>query len=457
MVSRPKQLVKVQTIIELIKVLNSAFNTTNLQHFAIIIDSIFGISNSVTTLSVSRYSTLSYRTVQRFYALKNVNWLLINLLLFKHFVYKKDKKYLFAADETVKAKAGKQTHGIGLFYSSMQKRVIKSISFLVICIIDIEKRKSYILACKQLIVSNLEKQRGSDITVEKSSKKATPQAKGRPKGSKNKPKVESESTSYQVLKTLLNIVQSELRRFLPNLNCFYIALDGFYGHEGYVLLAVEQGLNIISKFKTNAHLILPFQGTQSGKGRPKTLGSKVNLDKIDEKFYLNTIKEENSNVSTKVYQLEVFTPKISGKKINVVVLIHTHLTTKRVGRSVLFSSDLTLDAATIIDYYSLRFQIEFDFRDAKQFYGLADFKNYKETQLTNAVNIAFNMTVIGKVVLENYKHKLNCPTMGIIDLKATFRVEKYAKLLLNSTENDPDEFLNSPLFLKIARLEAIHI
>jgi putative transposase len=457
MVSRPKQLVKVLAIIELLKVLDSQFNTTNLQHFAIIIDSILGISNSVTTLSVSRYSALSYRTVQRFYALKNVNWLLINLLLFKHFVYKKDKKYLFAADETVKAKAGKQSHGIGLFYSSLQKRVIKSISFLVICIIDIEKRKSYILACKQLIVTNLEKQRTIDDTVKKSTKKAIPKAKGRPKGSQNKPKVESESTSYQVLKTLLSLLKSELKSFLPDLNCFHIALDGFYGHEAYVLLAIDQGLNIISKFKTNAHLILPYQGHQSGKGRPKTLGDKVNLDKIDEKFYLKTIKEEDSNVSTKVYQFEAFTPKICGRKINVVVLVHTHLTTKRVCRSVLFSSDLTLDAETIIDYYSLRFQIEFDFRDAKQFYGLADFKNYKETQLTNAVNIAFNMTVIGKLVLEKYKNKLNCPTMGIIDLKATFRVEKYAKLLLNSTENDPNDFLNSPLFLKIARLEAIHI
>lgn len=457
MVSRPKQHVKVQTIIELLKVLSSQFNATNLQHFAIIIDSIFGISNSVTTLSVSRYSTLSYRTVQRFYALKNVNWLVINLLLLKYFVYRKDKKYLLAADETVKGKAGKQTYGIGLFYSSIQKQVIKAISFLAICIIDVDEKKSYILACKQLIVSNLQKQKKRHTNTIESTEKALPKSKGRPKGSKNKPKVESESTSYQVLKSLLILVQSELKVFLPDLNCFHIALDGLYGHEAYLLLAIEQKLNIISKFKTNAHLIIPFEGKQAGIGRPKTLGDKVNLDKIDERFYVKTIKDDDSNVSTKVYQLEAFTPKISGKKLNVVVLIHTHLITKRVCRNVLFSNDLTLNSETIIKYYSLRFQIEFDFRDAKQFYGLADFKNYKETQLTNAVNMAFSMTVIGKLVLEKYKIKLKCPSMGIIDLKATFRAEKYANILLNSNENDPKDFLNSPLFLEIARLEAIHI
>jgi putative transposase len=109
-------------ITELLNVLSGQFSATNLQHFAIVIDSILGISNSVTTLSVARYSSLSYRTVQRFYALKDVNWLLVTLFLFKHFIYQKGKSYLFAADETVKGKAGKQTHGLGRFYSGMPNR-----------------------------------------------------------------------------------------------------------------------------------------------------------------------------------------------------------------------------------------------------------------------------------------------------------------------------------------------
>ena len=43
------------------------YNRIGDSNFAIVIDSILGISNSVTTLSVARYSSLSYRTVQRFY------------------------------------------------------------------------------------------------------------------------------------------------------------------------------------------------------------------------------------------------------------------------------------------------------------------------------------------------------------------------------------------------------
>ena len=446
-----------QIITELLNVLSGQFSATNLQHFAIIIDSILGISNSVTTLSVARYSSLSYRTIQRFYALKDVNWLSVTLFLFKHFIYQKGKSYLFAADETVKGKAGKQTHGLGRFYSSVAKQVIRSVSFLAVSIIDIEKEKSYLLGCKQLIINNLGKAIINPEKKSKSKKKTKDKPKGRPKGSKNKVKTEPKSTSYQVLKTLLDLVQSQLKIFLPELNCFHIVLDGFYGHEDYLLLASKNGLNIISKFKVNAHLILPYQGEQLGQGRPKTLGDKVNLDSINEQYYISTIQENDSNVSTKVYQFEAFTPKMAGLKLNIVVMVHTHLITKKVSRNVLFTNDSTLEALKIIKYYSLRFQIEFDFRDAKQFYGLSDFKNYKETQVTNAVNIAFVMTVIGKLVLEKYKIKLDCPNMGIIDLKTVFRTQKCAEILLNNNKIDPDEFLSSPQFLKIARLEAIHI
>ena len=183
----------------------------------------------------------------------------------------------------------------------------------------------------------------------------------------------------------------------------------------------------------------------------------MNLDNLDERFYISTIQDKDSNVSTKVYQFEAFTPKMSGLKLNIVVMVHTHLVTKKVSRNVLFTNDSTLEALKIIKYYSLRFQIEFDFRDAKQFYGLSDFKNYKETRVTNAVNIAFVMTVIGKLVLEKYKIKLDSPNMGIIDLKTVFRTQKCAEILLNNNKIDPNEFLSSPQFLKIARLEAIHI
>jgi hypothetical protein len=76
----------------------------------------------------------------------------------------------------------------------------------------------------------------------------------------------------------------------------------------------------------------------------------------------------------------------------------------------------------------------------RQFYGLSDFKNYKQTQLTNAVNLSFIMTLLGKLILEKYKMKYNCPAMGISDLKTIFKVQKHAQIFFNYNKTDPDDF-----------------
>ncbi len=60
------------------------------------------------------------------------------------------------------------------------------------------------------------------------------------------------------------------------------------------------------------------------------------------------------------------------------------------GLSFLFSSDLDLAFDKLIDYYRLRFQIEFNFRDAKQFWGLEDFMNINQTPVYNSANLAIN-------------------------------------------------------------------
>ena len=54
--------------------------------------------------------------------------------------------------------------------------------------------------------------------------------------------------------------------------------------------------------------------------------------------------------------------------LNVVLVVKTNLRSHPRGHVVLFSTDLTLSAPQLVDYYSLRFQIEFNFRDAKQYW-----------------------------------------------------------------------------------------
>lgn len=126
------KLKKVLLVTQILTILNEKLNTTNLRNFGIIVESILGISDRVTMQSISRMSSLSYRTIQRFYALKEIDWKSIQLLIFIHFFHNKEHTYLLAADETVEKKAGKQTHGHNKFYSSLYQKVISLVSFLAI-------------------------------------------------------------------------------------------------------------------------------------------------------------------------------------------------------------------------------------------------------------------------------------------------------------------------------------
>jgi len=88
--------------------------------------------------------------------------------------------------------------------------------------------------------------------------------------------------------------------------------------------------------------------------------------------------------------------------LNVVIITKTNLKTGAFANVNLFSSDLELYYEKIIDYYSLRFQIEFNFRDAKQFWGLEDFMNIKEVPLTNALNLSLFMVNLSQVLLLDF-------------------------------------------------------
>lgn len=59
-------------------------------------------------------------------------------------------------------------------------------------------------------------------------------------------------------------------------------------------------------------------------------------------------------------------------KRQVTVVLLRWLARGKVGHALLFSTDLKLEAKQIITYYKARFQIEYLFRDAKQFTGLMD-------------------------------------------------------------------------------------
>jgi hypothetical protein len=75
----------------------------------------------------------------------------------------------------------------------------------------------------------------------------------------------------------------------------------------------------------------------------------------------------------------------------------------QVHTALLFSTDLSLDAQTIVRFYQARFQIEFRFRDAKQFLG----RTHCQARCGKSLHFHFNasMTALNLLKLEDRPHQ----------------------------------------------------
>ncbi len=141
--------------------------------------------------------------------------------------------------------------------------------------------------------------------------------------------------------------------------------------------------------------------------------------------------------------------------LNIVIIVKITIKTQARAHVVLFSSDLSLSYDTIIEYDTLRFQIEFHFRDAKQYWGLEDFMNIKEQPLTNAVNLAFFMVNLSQALLQKFRKAQ--PRFSIEDLKAHYRGLKYVEETLKLLPEKPDQILIQHISDEIAKIGSINV
>jgi putative transposase len=107
----------------------------------------------------------------------------------------------------------------------------------------------------------------------------------------------------------------------------------------------------------------------------KNMAGAFNYEKIPDKYLRH--QETEGEILTNYYQGRFVHRKFKGE-LNVVIIEKINLKEKKAARVILFSSDVELSWVKVLEYYSLRFQIEFNFRDAKQYFGLEDFMNTSE-------------------------------------------------------------------------------
>ena len=412
-----------------------------------IILAMLALNGRVTMLGIARWTGAggSYRTMGRFFSTV-IPWATLFWLFFRKHLWRENDVYLLAGDEVVVSKAGKQTYGIDRFFSSLVSKPINGLSFFVLSLVSVSGRQSFPIGIEQVIKSDAENNRTLPIKRVKLKEK---RGRGRPKGSKNKNKTQVVLTAELLLiQKMINSLFKIVANFIP---LTYLVVDGHFGHNNALQMARQVNLHIISKLRHDSALCIPYENPDAqGRSRRK-YGDKLDYRNLPNKYLCKSDIEDG--IQTDIYQA-ILLHKEFAQSLNVVILVKTNLKTNTHSHVILFSSDLDLKADKIIDYYKLRFQIEFNFRDAKQFWGLEDFMNLSQTAVTNAANLAFFMVNLSHHLLADFrKHN---PNSGIIDLKAYYRGFRYVHEILKILPQQPDPILLAQIFAKLTSLGRIH-
>ena len=438
-------------ILTLFACFSTLTSTTSMRHLTVIAEAIFSMTGRVTMLGISRWAEKggSYRTVQRFFATTFL-WTSLHLKFVESHLFNPSHEYLLAGDATTITKSGKNTFGIDRFFSGVLGIVVKGIEFFAISLIDVTTRKSYPLGVKQTVREKGESSKPKKKRLKKKKSSVTKKAsnlQGRPPGVLNKDKMKLELSSE--LWRINELLQSVLKLLRVFVAVKYLAMDGHYGHNQAVLMGRGNCLELISKLRKDAVLFEKYEGEQKSRGARKKKGERLKLEEIPRKYWQKEVRGKEIVTN---YYAGVFRHPSFGMELKVVIIEKKNEKKKKIGHVLLFSSDVNLSWEKIVEYYGLRFQIEFNFRDAKQHFGLEDFMNTSERGVENAVNLSFLMgTVSAKLRAEK-----GASCLGINDLKSQYRGAKYARWIIKKVLKIAEPIKINELIEEAGRLGSIH-
>jgi len=431
-----------ENISTLLLCLGTVLDKTSLRHLMLISEALLSMNGRVTMLGISRWTERggSYRTVQRFFG-KSLSWCRIQWCLIRCQLSGDDDVVLLVGDETTVTKSGKATHGLGRYFSSIYNRAVPGLSFFSVSLVSVRQRKAFPLVTEQVGKESPPKKAGKCRLKKPKGKPGRP--KGRPNKNRSRPELSGHLLWMQaLLRNALHLIGDSLRPV-------YFVYDNALAHNEGAAMLKPLNLHLISKLRCDAALWFPYEGPYSGRGAPRKYGGKVDYSRLPDTCLKDS--EVTDGILTDIYQVRVRHKRFA-VMLNAVIIRKTNVKTGKTAQIVLFSTDPELPWDKLIEYYRLRFQIEFTFRDAKQYWGLEDFMNTGETQVYNAANLAMFMV--------NLSHALRQQDvfsgMSVLDLKAWFRAGKYVRETLKQLQQTADlNFINRTVE-HVARLGRIH-
>jgi Transposase DDE domain len=353
--------------------------------------------------NLSRYSGLSDRTYRRhfsqFFDFGRFNQAAQTL------ASGENSEVIAVTDCTFVGKSGRLTYGLDWFYNGSASRPERGLEWSVIAVVDIAQNTGYTLSAEQTPPTNRTKVvtpspsvsdsadseagAATDGVICASAVEPYPAAlEAQP--SKPKPRV----TTAQVEAARAELSQlpdrsacplettridfylaqlTKIRHLLPGA-LKYLVADGFYAKFKFVEGVMAQNLHLIGKLRVDADLQYLFTGPQNPRGAPRKYAGKVQFNDLNNLEHVGPL-EDNAELYTAI----VWHRSLK-RQIRIALIVNTQKSGKT-GYALLFSTDLGLDARKIVQYYRARFQIEFIFRDAKQFMGLCDAQTRDQKRL----------------------------------------------------------------------------
>ena len=255
-----------------------------------------------------------------------------------------------AHDASFIPKSGKQTFGLGHFFNGCASRAERGMEISTLAVVDVTRRCAFTLAVAQ-----------------------TPP-------SEEATKTAQEETRVDFYKQQLHVHR---HRLPPSIK--YHCVDGYYAKKKYVDEVVGLDLHAITKLRSDADCLFLYTGPHpQRRGARRKYDGKVNFQDLSRFEDLGPRADEP--------HLHLYTAvvwhKTLKRRLRLVVLLNRKDPAKP-RFIVLCSTDPTLNGHKLIDLYAARFQIEFLFRDSKQFTGLLDC----QARAASALDFHFNASL----------------------------------------------------------------
>lgn len=298
-----------------------------------------------------------------------------------------------AIDCSFVPKSGKATFGLDKFWSGCMQKTKKGLEISVLSLIDIGSQIAWTLDVTQT-PAHLS-------TAENSGK-------------------------Y----TRVDFYIEQLMDCLPYLaEIQYFVADGFYAKTKIFDAICSFNKHLITKLRCDANLLFRFEGVHPERRGPKNkYGAKVTYDNL--KLWKFAGKDEKYDY-LEIYYHVCYSPCFN--RWLMVVLIYN---TKTKQYALLASTDLKQSAQQILSFYQSRFQIEFLFRDAKQFTGLTHCQARDEQKL----DFHFNLS-LAAINLVNLQKVLDPNALSINNLVRRSYNQRFINNLLTKLSKNADLML----------------